>query len=82
MVLWLRFLKEVNENMRELPPEMRENKFISKAAEICESGTFSPEELAAYDKYWDNPYRKSTQRRLSSRRRNNRRGKRFTKRTC
>jgi len=53
MVLWLRFLKEVNENMRELPPEMRENKFISKAAEICESGAFSPEELAAYDKYWD-----------------------------
>jgi len=53
MILWLRFLKEVNENMRELPPEMRENKFISKAAAICESSAFSPEELAAYDKYWD-----------------------------
>jgi predicted transposase/invertase (TIGR01784 family) len=53
MVLWLRFLKEVNENMRELPPEMRENKFICKAAAICESSAFSPDELAAYDKYWD-----------------------------
>ena len=53
MVLWLRFLKEVNEKMRVLPPEMQENVFIRRAAELCEAGAFTPEELAAYEKYWD-----------------------------
>jgi predicted transposase/invertase (TIGR01784 family) len=53
MVLWLRFLKEVGENMRALPPEMQENEYIRKAAELCEEAAFTPEELAAYDKYWD-----------------------------
>jgi predicted transposase/invertase (TIGR01784 family) len=53
MVLWLRFLKEINENTRTLPSEMQENEFIRQAAELCEVGAFTPEELAAYDKYWD-----------------------------
>ena len=53
MVLWLRFLKETNENMKELPPEMQENEYIRKAAELCEESAFSPEELAAYEKFWD-----------------------------
>ena len=53
MVLWLSFLKETGEKMRELPPEMQENEYIRKAAELCEVGAFTPEELAAYDKYWD-----------------------------
>jgi predicted transposase/invertase (TIGR01784 family) len=52
-VLWLRFLKEVNENMRMLPIEMQENEYIRKAAEICEIGAFTPEELDTYDRYWD-----------------------------
>ena len=52
-VLWLRFLKEVDENMRSLPPEMQENEDIRQAAELCEEGAFTPEELAAYEKYWD-----------------------------
>jgi conserved hypothetical protein (putative transposase or invertase) len=52
-VLWLRFLKEVGENMRSLPPEMQENEEIRLAAELCEEGGFTPAELAAYDKYWD-----------------------------
>jgi predicted transposase/invertase (TIGR01784 family) len=54
MVLWLRFLKEVGEEMRSLPPEMQENEDIRQAAELCEVGAFSDAELAAYDKYWDN----------------------------
>jgi len=53
MVLWLRFLKETGEGMRTLPPEMQENEFIRKAAELCERAAYTPEELAAYDKYWD-----------------------------
>jgi len=52
-VLWLRFLKEVGEKMRSLPPEMQENEDIRQAAELCEEGAFSPAELAAYEKYWD-----------------------------
>jgi predicted transposase/invertase (TIGR01784 family) len=53
MVLWLRFLKEVNEELSALPPEMQENEYISKAASLCEIAAFTPEEMAAYDKYWD-----------------------------
>jgi len=52
-VLWLRFLKEVGEDMRKLPLEMQENEFISKAAEICDVAAFSEGQLAAYDRYWD-----------------------------
>ena len=53
MVLWLRFLQEVNEDMRTLPPEMQENEYIREAAELCEAGAFTAEELAAYDGFWD-----------------------------
>ena len=52
-VLWLRFLKEVDESMTKLPPEMQENEYIRQAAELCEESAFTPAELAAYEKYWD-----------------------------
>jgi predicted transposase/invertase (TIGR01784 family) len=52
-ILWLRFLKEVGENMRTLPPEMQENEYIRRAAELCEEAAFTPNELAVYDRYWD-----------------------------
>ena len=52
MVLWLRLLKEL-ENMKELPPEMKENEDILQAAELCEESAFTPKELAVYEKYWD-----------------------------
>jgi conserved hypothetical protein (putative transposase or invertase) len=52
-VLWLRFLKEVGEDMKTLPPEMQEDENIRQAAEICEIGAFTPEDLAVYEKYWD-----------------------------
>ena len=51
--LWLRFLKEVDESMRTLPAELQENEYIRHAAELCEESAFTPEELAAYEKYWD-----------------------------
>ena len=53
MVLWLRFLKETGEKMQKLPDEMQENEHIQKAAQLCERGAFTPEELDAYEKYWD-----------------------------
>ena len=52
-VLWLRFLKEVNESITTLPQEMQENEHIRQAAELCEESAFTPAELAAYEKYWD-----------------------------
>ena len=51
-VLWLRFLKEVGERMFTLPEELKENEFINKAAELCETGAFTDEELAGYEAYW------------------------------
>ena len=53
MVLWLRFLKEVGENMTDLPAEMQANEYIRQAAELCERGAYTIEELARYDGYWD-----------------------------
>ena len=52
-LLWLRFLKEVDENMSVLPSELQDNEYIRQAAELCEESAFTPEELAAYEKYWD-----------------------------
>ena len=53
MVLWLRFLNEVNEDMRKAPIEMLEDEYIREAIDLCEEGAFTPEELAAYDGFWD-----------------------------
>jgi predicted transposase YdaD len=53
MLLWLRFLKEVNEDMRHLPSEMQENEFIRHAADLCMRSSFTPEELDEYDRYKD-----------------------------
>lgn len=52
-MIWLRFLKEVNEDLKALPPEMLEFEDVRLAAELCEESAFTPEELAAYEKYWD-----------------------------
>ena len=49
MILWLRFLKETNEKLKELPDELQKNKHISKAAELCESAAFTHEELLKYN---------------------------------
>ena len=52
-ILWFRFLKEVGEDMTVLPPELQSNEYIREAAELCERGAYSEEELARYDGYWD-----------------------------
>ena len=46
-VLWLRFLKEVGERMSTLPAELKEDKLINKAAELCEEAAFTDAELEA-----------------------------------
>ena len=52
-VLWLRFLSEVDEDMRTLPAELQEDEDIRQAAELCEQAAFTPEELERYEAYWD-----------------------------
>ena len=52
-LLWLRFLREVDESMTMLPSELQANEYIRQAAELCEESAYTPEELAAYEKYWD-----------------------------
>jgi predicted transposase/invertase (TIGR01784 family) len=52
-VLWLRFLKEVKDGMRVAPDKLKENDDIRRALDLCEEGSFTEGELAAYDEYWD-----------------------------
>jgi predicted transposase/invertase (TIGR01784 family) len=52
-VLWLRFLREVNDETRKVSADLLENEDILEALDICEEGAFSPMELEVYDQYWD-----------------------------
>jgi predicted transposase/invertase (TIGR01784 family) len=52
-VLWLKFLRDVGEEMTQLPEDLADNEQIRKAAELCREAAFTPEELAAYEAYWD-----------------------------
>lgn len=51
-ILWLRFLNEINK-MTEIPPEFTDVPEICKAIELTQEASFSKEELAEYDGYWD-----------------------------
>ncbi len=53
MVLWLRFLTEIDANTQEVPSELQRNPEISKALEEVKVSAFNEEELRAYDKFWD-----------------------------
>jgi hypothetical protein len=52
-VLWLRFLREVDEKATAIDKELLDNEEINRAVELCQKGAFTPEELAAYENYWD-----------------------------
>jgi predicted transposase/invertase (TIGR01784 family) len=52
-VLWLRFLKEVEEHRGFVSEDLKENEEISRALDMCEEGAYTDAELAAYDEYWD-----------------------------
>lgn len=53
MVLWLRFLTEINGKTQEAAPELLEDKDIHKALGLVEHSAYTEKELAAYDKFWD-----------------------------
>jgi hypothetical protein len=52
-VLWLRFLREVQESATDVDEDLMANEDIRKAVDLCEAGAFTPVELAASEKYWD-----------------------------
>ena len=49
--LWMRFLTEINENTKEVPKELLENKFISEAIGYMETAAYTKEQLETYDKW-------------------------------
>jgi predicted transposase/invertase (TIGR01784 family) len=51
-VLWLRFLKELNEKTKTVAPELLANEHTRSALRICEEGAYSPAEREAYENYW------------------------------
>ena len=53
MVLWMRFLTEINEKTQEVAPELLEDKDINKALELVQHSAFTDIELDRYDKFWD-----------------------------
>ena len=53
MVLWLRFLTEINEDTKEIPSDLLNDPEIGKAVEELEISGFTDAELWAYDKFWD-----------------------------
>ena len=53
MVLWLRFLTEINTNTKDIPADLLNDPEIGKAVEDLEVSGFTDAELRAYDKFWD-----------------------------
>ena len=53
MVLWLRFLTEINANTQEVPSDLLRDPEIGKAVEELKISGFTDAELRAYDKFWD-----------------------------
>ncbi len=52
-VLWLRFISELNEKSNAAPKEWLETPEIREALNLAEEAAYTPEELVAYDRYWD-----------------------------
>ena len=53
MVLWLRFLTEMHDNVREIPDEFLENPEIKKAVGLLEESSYTEAQLYGYEEFWD-----------------------------
>jgi predicted transposase/invertase (TIGR01784 family) len=51
--LWLRFLTEIDENTKEVSPDLISESEIKTALECLQVSAFDKKELAYYEKYWD-----------------------------
>lgn len=52
-VLWLRFMSELDANMKSIPEEWLQVPEIKQAVQLAEEAGYSAGELEAYDRYWD-----------------------------
>jgi predicted transposase/invertase (TIGR01784 family) len=52
-VLWLRFLKEVEEQAQKISEELLADNDIRKAVDICEESGLTDAERSLYEHYWD-----------------------------
>lgn len=52
-ILWLRFLKEIDEKLVIIPEEFMDSPELNKAMELAQESAYTIEELEAYDRYWD-----------------------------
>jgi len=52
-ILWLRFLKEINEKVVDVPEEFLQNPEVCQALELAQESAYSVAELNEYDKFWD-----------------------------
>ncbi|MBQ7691663.1 MAG: Rpn family recombination-promoting nuclease/putative transposase [Muribaculaceae bacterium] len=53
MVLWLRFMTEIDESTTSVPEELLDSPQLKKALEVVEESAYTNAELAGYDKFWD-----------------------------
>ena len=60
MVLWLRFLTEINEKTRQAPEELINDALVTKALSLLEDSAYTPEQKRAIDRYWDMVSRERT----------------------
>jgi predicted transposase/invertase (TIGR01784 family) len=59
-LLWLRFLREIDEKTITVSKELLDVPEIAKAVELAEESAYTPGELAAYESYWDSVRREKT----------------------
>ena len=52
-LLWLRFMTEIEDNSETIPEELLQNSIIKEAVDYLQESGFTKEELATYNKYWD-----------------------------
>ena len=53
MVLWLRFLTEIDEQTMEPAPELTADENIRQALELVEQSAYNDAQMDAYDRFWD-----------------------------
>lgn len=53
MVLWLKFLTQIQDGQEKVPQELEQEEETKKALEILRESSFTTEEMEVYDHYWD-----------------------------
>jgi len=59
-LLWLRFLREIDEKTKTVSNELLDVPEIAKAVELAEESAYTPGELDVYESYWDQVRREKT----------------------